>query len=70
MNLKLAEDRVRKHCESRNIVISAIEPLPEGGTHLVCMTIEGADEVRLKLGEHLIAGAVKRIPFYRAIGAW
>lgn len=70
MNLALDEDAIRERCKTWGVAISAIEPLPRGGTHLVCTTIEGADEVRRKLGKHLIAGTVRRFPFYRARGPW
>jgi hypothetical protein len=65
-NFDLPEQRVRDLCTKRGISISAIEPLPSGGTHLVCTTMEGADEVRLKFGKHIIKGAVRRFPFFRA----
>jgi hypothetical protein len=70
MNLSLPEANVRQRCNESGVSISAIEPLPSGGTHLVCTTREGADEMRLRLGDHLVAGAVKRFPFYRARGPW
>lgn len=70
MNLKLPEADVREQCSACGVSISAIEPLPTGGTHLVCLTGEGAEEMRLKLAEHLIQGSVKRFPFYRARGPW
>lgn len=66
MNLRLSEAEVRAHCAAAGISISAIEPLPAGGTHLVCVTGEGADAIRLRLRDHVIAGVVRRIPFYRA----
>ncbi len=70
MNIKLTEAEVLAECATRNVKVSAIEPLPGGGTHLVCVTIEGADEIRARLKKHLITGAVKRFPFYRVPGAW
>jgi hypothetical protein len=70
MNLKLPEDKVRQRCDAAGVSISAIETLPSGGTHLVCTTGEGAEEMRLKLGAHLIEGPVRRFPFYRARGPW
>ena len=39
-----------------------------GGTHLVCTTGAGADEIRLRLAGHLIEGAVTRYRFYRPPG--
>ena len=46
------------------VKISAIEVLPSGGTHLVCLTGEGADEMRLRLKANIIPGKVKRFAFY------
>lgn len=66
INLRLAEIDVRTRCESHGVSISAIEPLPAGGTHLVCTTGAGADEIRLQLADYIIEGVVRRYPFYRA----
>lgn len=63
MNVRLPEAEVTAMCHSAKVVISAIETLPAGGTHLVCLTSEGADEMRHKLKKHLIEGRVKRFPF-------
>ena len=38
IDLKLAEAEVRTWCTKHNIATSVIEPLPSGGTHLVCIT--------------------------------
>lgn len=70
MNLNLPEANVRDRCNECGVSISSIEPLPAGGTHLVCTRGEGADEMRLRFAEHLIEGAVRRFPFYRARGPW
>jgi len=70
LNLRLPEGDVRAHCLAAGISISAIEPLPAGGTHLVCMTGEGVDEMRQRFSHHLIAGAVRRFPFYGAKRLW
>lgn len=70
MNLALGEAEIKAECLSRGVTISALEPLPGIGTHLVCTTSDGADEIRLRLKKHLIAGKVKRFPFYRVPSAW
>lgn len=70
MNLTLGEAEVQTACDEAGIRISAIEPLPHSGTHVVCRTIEGADALRAKLGKHLIEGRVKRFAFYRIASAW
>lgn len=63
MNIRLPEAEVVRHCAAAVVAISAIETLPAGGTHLVCRTIEGADEMRHRLKKQLIEGRVKRFPF-------
>ena len=70
MNLSLPEANVLQRCAESGVSVSAIEPLPSGGTHLVCTTSEGADEMRLRLANNLIAGRVPRYPFYRTRGPW
>jgi hypothetical protein len=63
INLRLPEAEVKAACATAKVAISAIETLPSGGTHLVCLNIEGADEIRLRLKKYLIEGRVKRFPF-------
>lgn len=70
INLELSEADVRARCHESGVSISAIEPLQSGGTHLVCTTGDGADEMRLRLSDHVIHGAVRRFPFYGARGPW
>ena len=65
INLALPMAEVRNLCVQRGISVSAIEPLPQGGTHVVCTSGEGADEIRLTLGDHVITRRVSRFPFYR-----
>jgi hypothetical protein len=65
INLSLPEAEVRVQCTAAGVSISAIEPLLSGGTHLVCQTGEGAEEIRLRFRDQIIEGAVRRIPFYR-----
>jgi hypothetical protein len=66
MNLRLSEAEIVAKCALLGVSISAIEPLPGGGTHLVCVTGKGADEIRLHLHDQVMDGQVKRFPFYRA----
>ena len=40
--------------------VSAIEPLPQGGVRLVCMSMAGADTMRRKLKSAIIKGDVVR----------
>lgn len=66
MNVRLPEAEVTALCLTAKVAISAIETLPSGGTHLVCLTSEGAEEMRHKLKKHLIEGRVKRFAFMTA----
>ena len=68
INFDLPEDQVATACQESGVTISAIEPLQSGGTHLVCTTSEGADEMRLRYANHIIEGPVRRHPFYRKQG--
>ncbi len=70
MNLDLAEADVMASCKSAGVAVSAIETLPTGGTHLVCVTAEGAGEMRHKLKKHVIEGRVRRYAFYNPRPPW
>ncbi|TCM20366.1 hypothetical protein EDF56_10226 [Novosphingobium sp. PhB165] len=70
MNLTLDEAEVVALCEKFAVTISVTEPLPTGGTHLVCVREEGAELMRVKFKNHLVAGPVRRFPFYRDRGPW
>lgn len=63
MNLTLPQAEVESACAAAKVAISAIEKLPAGGTHLVCLNMAGTDEMRHRLKKHLIEGRVKRYPF-------
>jgi hypothetical protein len=65
INLRLEEADLMAKCAEAGVSISAIEPLASGGTHLVCTTGAGADEIRVRFQDHIIAGPVRRFPFYR-----
>ncbi len=64
MNVKLAEADVAARCKTAGVSISAIETLPGGGTHLVCRTTEGAEQMRGILGKQMITGRVKRFAYF------
>ncbi|MBL8650508.1 MAG: hypothetical protein JNL35_08920 [Sphingopyxis sp.] len=69
MNVTLDEAGVTDMCRTAGVVISAIEPLPNGGTRLVCVSPADAELMLSKLRKHLIDGEVVRHRFYRAPGA-
>jgi hypothetical protein len=58
--LDLDEGQVVAKCLAENVGISAIEHLPQGGTRLVCMSVEGAGTMERKLKKHRIDDDVVR----------
>jgi len=70
INLSLPETDVRAHCTESGVSITVMEPLQSGGTHLVCATSAGADELRLRLRNHIIKGIVRRFSFHGSTGPW
>ncbi|HEX7820588.1 MAG TPA: hypothetical protein VF463_08210 [Sphingobium sp.] len=66
LNLTISEEEAVTKCSELGVEISVVEPLPEGGVHIVCRTLAGADLLRLKAKAKLIAGPVKRSAFYQA----
>jgi hypothetical protein len=63
INLTMPQAGVVASCTKAGVSISAIEVLPSGGTHLVCTTGDGAEEMRTRLKAHIIPGRVKRFAF-------
>ena len=59
-NLAMTEAQIVRHCRENNIAVSALEPLPDGGVRLVCMSGYGAGQIRAKLKAHIIEGVVRR----------
>ena len=66
INVNLPEPEVLARCQSKSIPISAIETLQSGGTHFVCVTIDGADEARVLFKSAIIEGPVRRFAFLRS----
>jgi len=64
MNLNLPEADTVRRCEDAHVGISIVEPLPNGGTRLVCMTNGGAATMRRKLASHMLVGPQARFPFF------
>jgi hypothetical protein len=56
----LSEGEVTSRCRAEKVGISAIEPLPAGGTRLVTMSVDGAAQMFRKLKPYLIKGTVVR----------
>lgn len=60
LNVSLTEAEVLAKCGRNHVGVSAIEALPEGGVRLVCMSSDGAEQMRRKFRSHLIKGEVAR----------
>lgn len=63
VNVSAALRDVEVICAKKNVVISAIEELPDGGTHVVLMTMADADKVRLIFKDKLLGRNVRRTRF-------
>jgi hypothetical protein len=70
LNLSMTMAQVDRHCRENGIAISALEPLPDGGSRLVCMSNYGAAQVRLKLKAHVLAENVRRQRFRPVKPLW
>lgn len=67
MNLSLPPAEVTAKCLAAGVEISAIEPLPaSAGTHLVCVTGDGAAIMLKRFKGSVLTGRVARFPFYVA----
>ncbi len=60
MFVNLTEDQVTASCKAADVGISAIEPIPQGGVRLVCMSSEGAGIMTRKFAGKLITAEVTR----------
>lgn len=70
LNLSMTVAQVDRHCREHGVAISVLEALPDGGTRLVCMSNYGAAQIRLKLGNRIIEGPVRRERFRPAKPLW
>jgi hypothetical protein len=73
VNLKLSMNEARDQCAKNDIGISALEALPSGGVRLVCMSGDGAEQLRRVLKSKLIKGEAPRAnhaPERSPIGGW
>ena len=70
LNLSMTEAEIIQHCSDKNIGISALENLPDGGVRLVCMSSFGAAQIRSKLKAQLIADNVRRERFRPISPLW
>jgi hypothetical protein len=63
LNLAMTEAEVVKHCHDKEIAISTLEALPDGGTRLVCMSNYGAEKIRSNLKARIIDEDARRERF-------
>ena len=52
--LDMSEKSIIAHCEAERIGISCIGKAPTGGTRLVCMSVDGAAQIRRQLKARLM----------------
>lgn len=70
INLSMTEAEILRHCQDKEIAVSALEALPDGGVRLVCMTGYGAAQIRSKLKGQIIEGEVRRERFRPVHPLW
>ena len=70
LNLSMTEAEVIEHCAGKNIGISALEKLPDGGVRLVCMSSFGAAQIRMKLKSRIMPDNVRRERFRPVSPLW
>lgn len=58
--LDMSERSVIAHCEAEKIGISCIGKVLTGGTRLVCMSVDGAAQIRGQLKAKLMKGDAAR----------
>lgn len=70
INLSMTEAEILRHCQDKEIAVSALEALPDGGVRLVCMSGYGAAQIRSKLKGQIIEGEVRRERFRPVHPLW
>lgn len=60
VHLAMSEADAVRHCHTKDIDISVIEPLPDGGIRLVCSSSYGAETIRSQLKRKLMTDDVRR----------
>ena len=68
--LSMDETEVVQKCEAERVGISAIERLPNAGVRLVCMSVHGAEVMRIKLKSRLMKGEAQRFKIRPASLLW
>jgi len=62
INVNASHAYVLTTCRKHGAVISAIEPLPSGGTRVVLMNADATATMRQAFGKRVISGDVRRTP--------
>ena len=70
MFLNMTANEVRDRCEKEKVGISVLEPLPKGGTRLVCNSGDDAVMIRAKLKTKLITEGIERARFRPTKPLW
>lgn len=70
MNLSMTESAVIDRCRTEGVGVSAIEALPSGGVRLVCMSSDGAEQIRHRLKSKLLAANARREKFRPTNPLW
>lgn len=65
VNIDADTPAVLAMCERKGVSISAVEPLPGGGTHVVLVTLDDADTIRHAFKGKLLPRNTRRTPFLR-----
>ena len=68
--LSMTESEVIARCSKENVGISVIEPLPAGGTRLVCNSGDDAVTLRQKLKSTVSTEGVERARFRPTRPLW
>lgn len=55
IRLRVTESVVVDLCRAQGVAFFSTERLPCGGTRIFCKTEQGADEVRLRFRDHILA---------------
>ena len=62
VNVSASPAEVQALCAKKAVAISAIEALPDGGTHVVLVTIDDADALRTAYKDKLLPRNTRRTP--------
>lgn len=63
VNVSVSQGEVEALCAKEALAISAIEDLPDGGTHVVLVTLAEANTLRFMFKDKQLGQNVRRAPF-------